>query len=120
MAIKGTKQTLSTEENHELKPILVQIKGDETIYEFETAFLSGSLPDMESDEVATIMSGFDTVDKLFATYHNMILQTYEFLRMNVDVSEEEVMETLRTTTDNIFDGIENGMYDEFFQQIHHQ
>jgi hypothetical protein len=117
---EGTQEELLQEDNRDLKPLMVHYKGSRKKYEFKFGIVSGVLNDGSTDEISTIISGFETVENFITIYNNIILQAYDFLKGNADNSDEEVLLALRTTTDSIFDGIETGAFDEYFSSITEQ
>jgi hypothetical protein len=116
----GTTEELVKEDNRDLKPLMVHFKGSRKKYEFKLGIVSGIINDGKSDELSTIISGFETVESFITVYNNIILQAYDFLKGNADNSDEEILNALRVTTDSIFDGIETGAFEEYFSEIKEQ
>jgi hypothetical protein len=115
--VNGTTEELVKQENHDMKPLMVHFKGSRKKFEFKHGIMCGVLNDGSTDEISTIISGFETVEDFVTIYNNIILQAYDFLRGNADNSDEEILLALRSTSDSVFEGIESGAFDEYFASI---
>ena len=113
-AKKGNKESLAQENNEDMKPVLINFKGEKTVYEFKNVILSGLMSTTESDEISTIISGYNDIDDFVTVFNNIILQAYDFLQKNADNSKEEILGALRETVEMIFEGIEADSFDDFF------
>lgn len=111
---KGSNETLVKETNEDLKPLLVNFKGENTKYEFTNAIICGLLSNAQTDEISTIISGFDKYDDFVMVFNNVILQAYDFLKINAENSPQQVIEAIRYTVNQVLDGIADGEFDEYF------
>lgn len=112
-------EEVEVEEVEEVKeinqnPLLVRFKKEDKNYEFKHVILCGALVENTKDEISTIISGFNEIDDFVTTYNSIILQAYEFLVTNAGINKAEVINALRESAMSVFDGLEEGAFDQYF------
>lgn len=113
---KGNSETLLSETNESLQPLMVNFKGEKTVYEFKNAIVCGVIENNNSDnEISTIINGFNKYDDFVMVFNNVVLQAYDYLQQNAENTKMEIIDAMRFTINTIFEGIEDGEYDEYFQ-----
>ena len=95
--------------------LIIEDEDGKQVFDFHNIFLSGVLVEsIESEEITTLISGFDDVVDLVSIFNNLMLQTIGMLKENSDNSMENIVSALRESTDMILEGSLAGKYDDFF------
>jgi hypothetical protein len=111
------KEVVPNEKSSEIKHLMVSFKGEKKKFEFEHGIVCGRVKGHSEDEISTIISGFQEVDDLVTVMNNILLQTYSFLKDNADNTQEEIIGAMKATCETIFEGIQEGIFEEYFNSI---
>jgi hypothetical protein len=100
----------------DIRPIKVQFVGEEKEYIFKNVIMNGISND-NNEEVLSLIGGYTDVSDFMVAYVNFIVECYNFLVENyeneeVGFTKTSVLDVIRKYTNEVFDDIENGIFDK--------
>lgn len=110
------KKTIKGTNEESKNNVFVKFSKEDKIYEFERIFLCGMLDGGGKEELSTIISGFTDLQDFVTIFNNLLLQAYEFLVDNAENDKDDVINALRENSLQIFQGIEDGAFDSYFEE----
>ena len=103
---------MEIETSQEIRPIKVKFGSEEHTYEFKHAIVHG-VENKEDGKLMSLICGYTDLNDFVMVYANILVECYNFLKENyVDEKDFDVLKTLKDYTENIFDGIEKGDFED--------
>lgn len=102
---------MENEVSKEFKPVKVRFGEEDRTYEFKHAIIHG-VENNDNDRLMSLIYGYTDINDFVMVYANILIECYQFLQENYEDDENiNVLDHLRNYTMNIFEGIENGEFE---------
>jgi len=107
---------MATELSREMKKIKIIVGENEKEYQFKHAIIHG-LEQGEEGRLVSLICGYKNIEDFSMVYANCIVECYRFLQENYDGEDTDVFTSLKEFTENIFEGIKKGDFNEAVQDV---
>lgn len=103
---------MKIETSQEIRPIHVRFGDEKDTYDFKHAIIHG-VENKEDGKLMSMICGYSDISDFIMVYTNILVECYHFLQENYEDGEDfDVLTVIRDYTENIFEGIEKGDFND--------